>query len=116
VPAAEREGLQRRFGDVLDLGYLDVQELVSRLPADFELVVVGRERDATNRAMLRIECVRKAGVARMKLTKAWLLCDEATGMVTRIEAEFPAGGGVGRVSIEYLGEEPPGLVDFQRPW
>jgi hypothetical protein len=117
VPVEEREGLERRFGDVVDLGYLDVHDLVRRLPADFELAVVGRERSADGRDVLRIACTRKQTSPRAKLTHAWLLCDEATGMITRLEAEAEfAGGGVRRLSMEYLGEEPSELAAFTRPW
>lgn len=116
-PLAERKNLLRMFGDVIDLGYLDVHDLVEKLPGDFELAVVGREVDAAGRAVLRIEATRKRASARAQLRTAWLACDEATGMVTRIEVEveFPRGASR-RVSIEYLGEEPPGLVEFVRPW
>jgi hypothetical protein len=116
VPVAERERLQRRFGDVIDLGYLDVHDLLRKLPADFELRMVGRETDAAGRSVLRVEATRRS-TAQMQLRSAWLTFDEATGMVLRLEAEAErAGGQPRRLSIEYLGEEPPGLVEFGRPW
>lgn len=117
VPVAERERLMQGIGDTLDLGYLDVHDLVKRLPADFELAVVGRETGVSGREVLRIEAVRKRADARAQLRTAWLSCDEATGMVTQIEVEVEfARGASRRLSIQYLGEEPPGLVEFARPW
>lgn len=116
VPLSERERLMKGFGDVLDLGYLDVHELVEKLPNDFDLRVVGRETGTDGRSLLRIEATRRAG-AKGKLKSAWLLCDEASGMVTRIEAEVDMGAGFGRkFTLQYLGEESPGLVDYKRPW
>jgi hypothetical protein len=116
-PLAERDRLMQMFGDSLDLGFLDLHELVTKLPADFELAVVGREVDAAGRQVLRVEATRKPTDTRGAMRQAWLLCDEETGMVTRLEAEVEFRRGASRqLSIEYLGEEPPGLVDFQRPW
>jgi hypothetical protein len=114
-PLAERERLLQGVGDVLDLGYLDVHDLVQKLPADFDLAVVGREQNAAG-PQLRIEAVRRAGSGE-RPRSAWLLCDEATGMVTRVETEVELGrGATRRLSLQYLGEEPAGLVDYRRPW
>lgn len=116
VPIAERERLMKGFGDFLDLGYVDVHELVEKLPADFDLRVVAREVGDDGRPQLRIEATRRSG-AKGTLKSAWILCDEASGMVTRIEAEGEAGAGFDRrISLRYLGEEAPGLVDYRRPW
>ena len=118
VPMAERERLQQTLGEALDLGYLDVHDVVRRLPQDCELKVVAREQDAAGRSLLRIEASRKRQLPRARLGKAELLCDEATGMIVRFEAELElVRAGIRRsVLLEYLGEEPPGLVDFGRPW
>ena len=112
VPAQERERLQQRFGDALELGYVDVQDLVRRLPDDFALRVVGREQ-VDGRDVLRLEAARDG--ADKPLRSVRLLCDEATGMVTRIEADVVRGGTARHVTLEYLGEEP-GTVAFVRPW
>ncbi|MBL8727885.1 MAG: hypothetical protein JNM25_05610 [Planctomycetes bacterium] len=115
-PLAERERLLQGLGDVLDLGYLDVHELVQKLPADFELAVVGRERTADG-PQLRIEAKRRTSDARARLRTAWLTCDEDSGMVTHLEVETDLGRGATRhLTLQYLGEEPAGLVDYRRPW
>lgn len=115
-PLAERERLLQGLGDVLDLGYLDVHELVEKLPADFDLAVVGREQTADG-PQLRIEAKRRAESGSERLLSAWLLCDETSGMVTRLETESDLGRGVTRhLTLQYLGEEPAGLVDYHRPW
>ncbi|MCC7396480.1 MAG: hypothetical protein IT455_05380 [Planctomycetes bacterium] len=115
-PVAERERLQQRLGEVLDVGYLDIEQLVRNLPADFELRVVGRQRDADGRNRLVIEAVSVRADRGVKLRSARLECDEATGMVTRLDVECAAGPAVRRIELQYLGEEPAGLVDYQRPW
>jgi hypothetical protein len=117
VPLAERERLLHGLGDVLDLGYLDVHDLVQKLPGDFDLRVVGRERGADGRARLRIEGVRRSAATRARLRSVNLVCDEATGMVTHVDAEADLPRGNARsLRLDYLGEEPPGLVDYRRPW
>ncbi|HEX5053972.1 MAG TPA: hypothetical protein VFZ65_19495 [Planctomycetota bacterium] len=116
-PLAQREHLMSRLGEVLDVGYLDVQELVKKLPEDFDLRVVGREVDAAGRSLLRIETSRPVSSAHAHLRSAWLLCDEESGMITRLEIESDLARGMSRrLHLEYLGEEPAGLVDYKRPW
>ncbi|MCA8977960.1 MAG: hypothetical protein KDC98_24760, partial [Planctomycetes bacterium] len=112
VPLAERERLIDKLGHVLDLGYVDVHDLVRRLPDDLELRVVGRERGADDRELLRV-----AGTSHDGLLSAWLLYEEGTGMVRHIEVERAIAFGRRRIIVlDYLGEEPPGLVDYARPW
>lgn len=119
VPIAEKERLLQGLGDVLDLGYLDVNALVQKLPVDFDLRVVAREQGPAGRMLLRIEAVRRnpPPQARGRLQSALLWCEEDSGMVTRIETEsVDARGVTRRLHLEYLGEEPAGLVDYRRPW
>ncbi len=93
-------------------------ELVRKLPADFELRVVGRQLDADGRTQLR----HRGGVGARRPARQAALgaaeCDEATGMVTRLDVECagPSPAVRRRSELRYLGEEPPGLVDYQRPW
>jgi hypothetical protein len=115
APVAERDRLLQTMGNMLDLGYLDVHELVKRLPADCHLEVIGRETDAAGRDLLRIEGKRKADLGQAAVRRVSLLSDEATGMVTRIEADLDMPYGRRHLTIEYLGEEPAGLVEFGRP-
>ena len=117
VPLAERERLLQQFGNVLDIGYLDVHELVKRLPGDCELQVVGREVDSAGRSQLRIEARLRQGTGRAGPHKAWLLCDEASGMITRLEVEGERPrAGAARMQLEYVGEVPTDSVDFRKPW
>lgn len=115
-PIAERERLMQGLGEVLDLGYLDVHELVQKLPADFELRVTAREPGAHG-PQLHIEATRRKAGPRARLRSAWLRCDEITGMVTHMEVETELERGTRRrLTVRYLGEEPAGLVDYGRPW
>ncbi len=117
MPITERERLLQGLGDVLDLGYLDVHAMVRRLPEDFELKVVGAEQAANGRRLLRIEASRERGGRRPVLRSAWLLCDEETGMVTRLQVQTATGRGLVReVAFELIGEEPAGTIDYRKPW
>lgn len=116
VPLAEHEQLLRGFGNVLDLGYLDVHEFVARLPEDFDLQVTGRELGTSGRGELVLTGRPRPG-SRSALRSLRLQADEASGMVTQIEAESDSGRGFRRlVRIVHLGTESPGLVDYRRPW
>lgn len=116
-PLAERERLLKGLGEVLDVGYLDVHELVQRLPEDCDVRVVGRETDARGRTLLRVEASQKRKSVWVKTRSARLDVDEPSGMVVSLEAEVQfAGGATRRLTIEYLGELPAGSVDYRRPW
>ncbi len=116
MPIAERERMMEKLGNSIEFGYLDVNELVRVLAAEFDLAVTRREVDAAGRRVLRVEGTRKPVRARAALRKVWLQSDEATGMVTRLEGEIEAPFGRRRLTLEYLGDEPLGLVEFHRPW
>ena len=55
LPLAQAEELVAKMGTVLDVGYLDVQALLERLPTDAELHTVERDTDDKGRKVLRIE-------------------------------------------------------------
>ena len=112
APFAERERhkLPVLFR-ALDLGYLDVHNLMQRLTAEYDVSVTGREKDANGESRLRLEARRRGASGGARLLR--LQCDEETGMVTRIVIDSSTG----RLLFEYLGEEPAGLVDYyRRPW
>lgn len=116
APLADKDRLQQRFGDVIELGYLDVHALVRRLPEDCELRVVAREAGPDGRPQLRIAAESRRADALPQLRSAWLLCDEATGMVTRMEIEAGDDAFHRRFVLVHLGEQPAGLAAFGRPW
>jgi hypothetical protein len=116
VPVADRDRLPFGLGELLDDGYLDLHGLLRGLPEDCHLRVVGRERAANGRSLLRIQAERKQGRERVRVRNAFLLVDEATDLVTHIEAEVELGRSQRRIVLDHLGEEPPGLVDYRRPW
>jgi len=112
VPFAERKRLKipgLDLDEVLGLGYLDVHNLLQRLTAEYDVSVVGREKDAKGESRLRLDALRRGASGGPRSLR--LQCDEETGMVTRIEIDSNV-----RLRFEYLGEEPPGLVDYRRPW
>jgi hypothetical protein len=105
------------FGNVLDLGYLDVHALVERLPSTFELRTVGRERDAAGHSLLRIQPVGEPRRPGVKLERFELLVDEASGMITRIEVEAQGpGGSHHRFAFEYIGVVQLDPAAYRRPW
>lgn len=116
-PLAERERLLQGLGDVLDVGYLDVLDLMRKLPSDCDLRVAGRERDASGRPVLRIVAASKRHNPLVRLRSATLLVDEDSGMVVRVEAEARFAGGAARsLTIDYLGEVQQQDADYERPW
>ena len=116
-PLAERERLLEGLGDVLELGYLDVHDLVQKLPRDFELRVTGRVRGDDGREQLRIEATRRRAFALVRLRSAELLVDEPTGMVTSLRAVVELPKGIGRrLEIDYVGPAEPGAAVYRRPW
>lgn len=122
VPLADREQILEGFGDLLDAGYLDVHDLVARLPQQFRLRVVGRLVGDDGRRLLRIVARRLRVAEALRVRSAELLVDEATGMVIRIDARLLVRGlGRRHVEVEYLGVvggdgANGGPVDYSRPW
>ena len=116
-PLSDRQRLLRGLGDVLDDGYLDMQQLVRKLPDDFDVRVAGRETDANGRSLLRITASRERINPVVKLRQVEMLVDEQSGMVIRLEGmvEF-FGGAMRQVVLDYVGEVAPGSVDYRRPW
>jgi hypothetical protein len=112
----QSDRLLSMFGNVLDLGYLDVHALVENLPSTFELRTVGRERDAAGRSVLHIQAVGEPRRPGVKLKRADLLVDEATGMITRVEVEFAGPRGRGHFGFEYLGVVQLDPAAYRRPW
>jgi hypothetical protein len=116
APLAEASRLLAGMGDVLDLGYLDVQALVERLPQSFELRTVGRERGADGRQLLRIDAVGTPRRPDIQLRQASLWCDEDTGMIARIELEAEGKRGRHRFTFESVGVVDVAPDLYQRPW
>lgn len=106
IPVAEAERFLAAMGDVFDLGYLDIRSMVQRLPEDFRLQVVGRGQPVAGLGpQLRIEATRLPDRLHGRVASAFLLCDEDTGMITRMEVRTEPPSGRGRsVVFEYVGE------------
>lgn len=99
VPLSEAQGLLARMGDVLDLGYLDVQALLQRLPEGFEMKARGRES-----GQVRVEATRLPERLQDRVESVSMLCDEQSGMVTRIEVRTtPHKNATRTLVFEYVG-------------
>jgi hypothetical protein len=116
VPLQDAARLLAGLGDVLDLGYLDVQTLVERLPQSFALRTVGRERGQDGQRLLRIEAEGAPRRPDVRLRQASLWCDESTGMVTRIELEAESPRGRRRFTFEHVGDVTVAPGFYERPW
>jgi hypothetical protein len=116
-PLAEAERMVAAMGHVLDLGYLDILALVQRLPQDCELRAVGREPGPAGLGdQLRVEAVALPDRIAALVSSATLLCDEATGMVTRIEVKTnPTGSRPRTVVLEYRGTVQLGADAYRMP-
>jgi len=76
--------------------------------------VVGRETGG-GRELLRIEATaRRDWLGRVR--SAWMLSDEESGMVHHFGVRGAGMLGEITLTLDYLGEEPPGLVDYSKPW
>lgn len=93
APISERERLLRGLSEILDLGYVDVHALVEKLPGGFHLRVVGRSKSEQGNEQLLIKARRRARGGWFKLRSADLVVDEASGIVTRVEADVRMIGG-----------------------
>lgn len=119
VPLAEASRFADKMGDVLDLGYLDLDELVRRLPQQAALRSTGREAGA-----IRVEASGPVTTPRMDLEGVQILVDEATGMIRSLDATAtrrgPAGGEdhrrVAKIAYRYVGERQLGKDGYKRPW
>lgn len=116
APVARRGELAPGIADFLDVGYLDVHALVRQLPEDFEVAVVGSEAGPAGERLLHLQAERQRSGRQPLLRKADLWCDEATGMVVRIEIEAAHPGGARQtLRFVHLGEAEQ-AVDYRRPW
>lgn len=116
LPLREQGRLRQKLDGVLDLVDVDVHSLLSRLPKQFRVEVVGRERK-NGVDLVRLEARRQIGARGSRLRSMWLLYDERTGLVRHFGLRTGGNRGVLRVlRFDYLGEEPSGLVDYDRPW
>ena len=114
-PLTERSTLLQGLGELFDLGYLDLQGLLGKLPGTFRLRVVERlQRDGGPR--LRIRARLRGAAGRLRLRAAELIVDEASGMVTRLDLQVRGLGGVRRLVLDYLGPVEGRAVDYARPW
>ena len=114
---ADREQLLAGLGDILDIGYLDLHELIEKMPGEFDMRLVGHSEGADGSRQLHIKARRRPGSGIFRLRSAELIVDELTGMVTHMDAQMrlPVGG-MRHVLIDYVGQPAQGAVSYARPW
>ena len=118
VPLAEASRFADKMGDVLDLGYLDLDELVRRLP---QAALRSTRREA---GAIRVEASGPVTTPRMDLDGVQILVDEATGMIRSLDATATRRGGAGgdeqrrvaKIAYRYVGERQLGADGYKRPW
>ncbi len=114
VPLAEARRLTERLGDVLDLGYLDLETLLGRLP-QAELRCVGREAGG-----IRVEAIGTVQLRHLELRSIQMVVDDDTGLLRSIDATA-VGEGRGReveakLRYRHVGDRELGEAAYQRPW
>jgi hypothetical protein len=116
-PLDEAPALLRGIGNVLDLGLLDVHRMVQQLPHDFALRAEGRTVDAEQRQLVHVEATGGPRRPGFRLHRADLWCDEATGMIVKLEVEADDGlGRAQRLSFQDLGTVSVSPTIYERPW
>lgn len=116
-PLDEAPAVLRGIGNVLDLGLLDVHKVVQQLPQDFVLRSEGRTTDPTGRTLVHVEATGGPDRPGFHLHRADLWCDEATGMIVRLEVEADDGFGRSqRLAFEHQGVVAVDTAIYNRPW
>jgi len=106
VPRENARRLESSLGEMIDVGYLDLQDLLERLPTEFRLETAGRVADPAG-GPTRIRVVAKGLPERLegRLEQAELWFEEASGMVLEIHVvSRPRPGVERRFHVEYRGE------------
>lgn len=116
VPYTEARRLSERLGDVLDLGYLDLDQLLRRLPQDTALRSVGRQDGC-----VRVEATGTVKLRHLELRAIHMLVDDRTGMLRAIEAvatspENTRSNVGARLHYRHVGDRELTADAYRRPW
>lgn len=115
LPLAEAHRLTDRLGEVLDLGYLDLETLLRRLPADTELRCVGREDGG-----IRVEAIGSVRRQNLELHSIRMLVDSRSGLLRDVEAVATSAKRGTRVDVRlrfrHIGDRQLGEQAYRRPW
>ncbi|MEZ5964092.1 MAG: hypothetical protein R3F56_09630 [Planctomycetota bacterium] len=115
LPLKEAHRLTDRLGDVLDLGYLDLDTLLRRLPADTELRCVGREDGG-----IRVEAIGTVHLRRFDLRSVRMLVDDRSGLLRDVEAVAVGERRGARVEVKlrfrHVSDRSLGESAYRRPW
>lgn len=113
-PLAAALASRFQVAGVLDIGYFDLPSLVAALPRDCELRAMRREG-----GLVRVEATRLPARAESRVREAFLLVEEATGLVRKIEIHAGGtdkdGSAVRSVVFEYVGIVTMRDEDFRVP-
>lgn len=116
VPLDQASQLLAMAGDVLDLGYLDLQALMQRLPEGFELATVGTDAGEHGERLQHIRAVQLPDHMQERVKSVELWCDEDSGMVTRIEIDTtPPRRGSRSIVLQYQGTVEVDATIYQKP-
>lgn len=108
--------LMAMAGDVLDLGYLDIQALMQRLPQGFELACVGTDTGSDGHRLLRIRATQLPDRMQERVQSLTMICDDDTGMVTRIEIDAtPRWRSPRSIVLQYVGTVEVGVDAYKKP-
>ena len=115
VPLAEARRLTERLGDMLDLGYLDLETLLRRLPQDTELRCVGREPGG-----IRVEAIGTVKLRHLELRSIQMVVDDRGGMLREIDATAGSEARTREVGAHlryrHVADHQLGEAAYRRPW
>jgi hypothetical protein len=118
LPLEQASRFNALVGDVLDVGYLDLETIVQGLPKDYELRSVRREPPAApgGDTLIRVEATRLPERLGNRVRAAFLLVEEGTGTVRRFEMH--TGGRAGlverQIAFDYEGLAHRKVEDYSQ--
>jgi hypothetical protein len=115
VPLADARRLTERLGDVLDLGYLDLETLLRRLPQDTELRCVARVRGG-----IKVAAIGAVKLRHLDVRSIEMVVDDDTGLLRSIDAVAKAEGRTrevaARLQYRHVANHELGEAAYRRPW
>jgi len=116
-PLDEAPSLLRGIGNAIDLGLLDMQSFVSKLPEVFQLKTIGRSEDDNGNSLVHVQATGGPERAGFHLRSAEIVVAEASGMIVRVDVVADDGlGDVQRIRFVDLGTHPVYDTVYQKPW
>ncbi|MGE3172215.1 MAG: hypothetical protein AB7O97_06265 [Planctomycetota bacterium] len=116
-PLDEAPAVLRGIGNVLDLGLLNVHDVVRQLPQDFQLRTTEVVDDQEGHSLVHVEATGGPHRPGFHLHRADVFCDQTSGMIVRLEVEADDGlGRLQRFTFHHQGSADIDASIYERPW